>query len=90
MYLDSVKIKETHKFKVGNNQVIGTIQLTEHDNPLLIDATNREGIIENTAFDDLRYFVLECTNLISTQRYNETKDDKNIDSLPKLEKKKYI
>lgn len=88
LFLDSVKTKDTHNFKVGNNQVIGTIQLTEQDNPLLIDATNREGIIENTAFDDLRNFVLECTNLISTQRFNEIKDDKNIDSLPKLEKKK--
>ncbi|WP_214630370.1 sensor histidine kinase [Paenibacillus agaridevorans] len=88
LLLDNVKIKDTHGFRIGNNQVIGTILLTERDNPALIDATNREGIIENTAFEDLRYFVLECTNLISTQRYKDIQDDKNIDSLPKLEKKK--
>ncbi len=88
LLLDSVKIKDTHSYRVGNNQVIGTILLTEQDNPTLIDATNREGIIENTAFEDLRFFVLECTNLISVQRFKDIQDDKNIDSLPKLEKKK--
>lgn len=90
LFLDSVKIKDTHNYKIGNNQVIGTILLTEQSNPMLIDATNREGIIENSAFEDLRFFVLQCTNLISTQRYNDFLDDKKLDTLQKLQNKKNI
>lgn len=45
--LDQKKVKDTHGYLVGNNQVIGVVKIGDETNPLLIDATNREGIIEN-------------------------------------------
>jgi len=68
LYLDKEKVRDTHGYLVGNNQTIGRINISDNDNPLLIDATNREGIIENAAFDQLRKFVKECIGVISEVR----------------------
>lgn len=68
LFLDKEKVKDTHGYLVGNNQTIGRINISDKDNPLLIDATNREGIIENTAFDQLRTFIKDCIRLISEIR----------------------
>ncbi len=48
---------------LSNNQVIGFIDIGRDRNPELKDQTNREGLIHNQAFDDLRklvYFVLQA------------------------------
>lgn len=68
LLLDQKKVKDTHGYLVGNNQVIGVIKIGDETNPLLIDATNREGIIENEAYSQLVGFLTKCTNLISDVR----------------------
>lgn len=68
LFLDQAKVKDTHGYLVGNNQTIGRVNISDIENPGLVDATNREGIIENAAYVDLRDFVLECVNLISQIR----------------------
>ena len=68
LYLDKEKVRDTHGYLVGNNQTIGRVNISDRDNPLLVDATNREGIIENSAFDQLRAFAKECIGLISEVR----------------------
>lgn len=66
--LDKSKVSDTHGYRVGNNQTIGVIRISDESNPLLIDATNREGIIENEAYEQMRDFILECINVISNIR----------------------
>ena len=68
LYLDKEKVKDTHGYLVGNNQTIGRVNISDKDNPLLVDATNREGIIENTAFEQLRIFIKDCISMISEIR----------------------
>ncbi len=68
LLLDQKKVKDTHGYLVGNNQVIGVVKIGDETNPLLIDATNREGIIENEAYSQLVVFLTKCTNLISDVR----------------------
>lgn len=53
LLLDQKKVKDTHGYLVGNNQVIGVIKIGDETNPLLIDATNREGIIEKLPKDEM-------------------------------------
>ncbi len=43
--------------RIGNNQVIGLVQFDQSSNLLLRDKTNREGLIENEAFLDMRALV---------------------------------
>lgn len=81
--LDKSKVSDTHGYRVGNNQTIGVIKISDETNPLLIDATNREGIIENEAYEHLRKFVLTCIEVISTIRREEFEKSK-----PELEKEK--
>lgn len=68
LLLDQKKVKDTHGYLVGNNQVIGVVKIKDENNPLLVDATNREGIIENEAYNQLVSFLTRCTNLISEVR----------------------
>lgn len=71
LLLDQTKVKDPHGYLIGNNQVIGVVNITEENNPLLIDATNRERIIENEAFFDLQVFVRTCLNFIKDKRRDE-------------------
>lgn len=41
LLLDQKKVKDTHGYLVGNNQVIGVVKIGDETNPLLIDATNK-------------------------------------------------
>jgi len=66
--LDKSKVKDTHGYRVGNNQTVGVIKISDETNPFLIDATNREGIIENQAYEQLKDFILRCINIISEVR----------------------
>lgn len=88
LFLDQKKVKDTHGYLVGNNQVIGVVKIGDVTNPLLVDATNREGIIENEAYEELISFLTKCTNLISDVRRKaylaEQEDERKLEA----EKKK--
>lgn len=71
LLLDKIKISDPHGYRVGNNQVIGVVNINSDANPLLIDSTNREAIIENEAFAQLKQVVNKCINIIENHRYGE-------------------
>lgn len=75
--LDKSKVSDTHGYRVGNNQTIGVIKISDEQNPLLIDATNREGIIENEAYEHLKKFILACIEVISETRREEYEKSKS-------------
>lgn len=81
--LDKSKVSDTHGYRVGNNQTIGVIKISDEKNPLLIDATNREGIIENEAYEHLKEFILTCIEIITEIRLEEYEKSKS-----ELEKEK--
>jgi signal transduction histidine kinase len=76
LLLDRTKIRDPHSYRVGNNQVIGVVNINSDDNPLLVDATNREAIIENEAFGQLKQIVHKCINIIENHRYAEYLEEK--------------
>src|SRR5262245_64973633 len=48
--------------RFSNNQIVGFVEISRDGNPDLVDQTNREGLIHNRAYEDLRrllYFVLQ-------------------------------
>ena len=71
LLLDKIKISDPHGYRVGNNQVIGVVNINSDANPLLIDSTNREAIIENEAFAQLKQVVNKCINIIENHRYTQ-------------------
>jgi signal transduction histidine kinase len=54
--------------RISNNQIIGFIEITRQLNPELIDQTNREGMIANKAFADLRRLVLFVMQQLESAR----------------------
>lgn len=56
LLLDQERIQHPSE-SVGNNQVVGLVQFDQAQNLLLKEKTNREGLIENAAFQDLRALV---------------------------------
>ena len=63
------------------------IKISDEQNPLLIDATNREGLIENEAYEQLKEFILKSMYLISRIR-KKIADDELKQKLEKEEEKK--
>ena len=65
LLLDQERIQDPSG-KVGNNQIIGLIQVLQENNLQLRDTTNREGLIENDAFQDLRALTRAAIRLFTT------------------------
>jgi signal transduction histidine kinase len=53
---------------LSNNQVIGFIDISRNRNPDLMDQTNREGLMHNKAFEDLRRLVYFVLQLVEAER----------------------
>jgi hypothetical protein len=66
------------KWVVGENQVAAGVFVSNETNPELKDQTNREGLISNRAYNDLRAFVLKCIEYFETDRqdYERRKQSK--------------
>lgn len=55
--------------RLSNNQIVGFILISADSNPLLRDQSNREGLIEGQALDDLRTLVEAVLSEVETRRY---------------------
>lgn len=90
LLLDQTKVKDPHGYLIGNNQVIGIVNISEEDNPLLIDATNRERIIENESFFYVKDFIQFCINFITDIRRDEYLQKKQEEEIKKADFKKKL
>ena len=66
--LDMRRVQEPTQ-RLSNNQIVGYVLIGRDANPGLTDQTNREGLIEGPALDDLRHAVLELLQMIEAERY---------------------
>lgn len=55
--------------RLSNNQIVGAVYITADSNPDLRDQTNREGLVESEAFEDLRRTVVQILTRIEDKRY---------------------
>ncbi|GAA3674807.1 histidine kinase/DNA gyrase B/HSP90-like ATPase [Yimella lutea] len=62
--------------RVSNNQIIGFVFLSHSRNPLLQDQSNREGLIDNVAYDDLRTMVTTLTAELEALRVSLRRREK--------------
>lgn len=54
--------------RLSNNQIVGFVEITGDRNPELRDQTNREGLMQNEAFEDLRNLVHRVLNVLEVSR----------------------
>jgi hypothetical protein len=55
--------------RASNNQIVGFVLISADDNSQLQDQSNREGLIESKAFDDLQELVLKVLAELEAARY---------------------
>lgn len=55
--------------RLSNNQIVGFVTISADNNPDLRDQTNREGLIDSRAFEDLRLLVLSVLSELERARY---------------------
>lgn len=63
-------------WRVGPHQVVGAVQITRINNTELNDQTNREGIVESTAFNDMRKFVISVVEGFELRAHKAAKKEK--------------
>lgn len=57
--------------RLSNNQIVGYVSIGLDTNPYLKDQSNREGIVESQAFEDLKECIKTLLNEVEQRRYNE-------------------
>ena len=57
--------------RLSNNQIVGYISIGLETNPLLKDQSNREGIVESQAFEDIKDYIKLILNEVEQRRYSE-------------------
>lgn len=75
--LDNRRIQKTDA--IGNDTIIGMVEINQTENLKLTDKTNREGLIENLAYHQLEKLVLATIQTLENERDKDktrTKKDK--------------
>ena len=57
--------------RLSNNQIVGYISISLDRNPDLKDQSNREGIVEGQAFEDIKELIKLILNEVEDRRYRE-------------------
>lgn len=68
--LDLRRVNQPTK-RLSNNIVLGAIYLNRDESFDLVEKTNREGFVENAAYDVFRQSILHCMNIIETLRFSD-------------------
>lgn len=80
--LDNRRIQQTNA--IGNDTIIGMVEINQTENLKLTDKTNREGLIENLAYHQLEKLVLATIQTLENERDKDkprTKKDKPNETL---------
>ena len=59
---------DDERWRVTPYQMIGVVNITRNDNPLLVDTANREGLAANDAYNALVDLLLYCISVFETDR----------------------
>lgn len=57
--------------RLSNNQIVGYVSIGLETNPHLQDQSNREGLVESQAFEDLKEYIKCLLNEVEQRRYGE-------------------
>ncbi|MCG9730057.1 ATP-binding protein [Shewanella sp. Isolate13] len=73
-------------WRIGPSQIIGAVSISKTTNAILNDQANREGIVENEAYLQLRTFVLKVISTFEFLAHKNAQDNDDIDLAAELEK----
>jgi signal transduction histidine kinase len=73
-------------WRIAPNQIIGAVSISKNTNAILNDQANREGIVENEAYLQLRNFILKVISSFEVLATRDARSDENTDLAAELEK----
>ncbi|HHQ6548824.1 TPA: ATP-binding protein [Serratia fonticola] len=73
-------------FRIAPNQIIGAVSISKTTNAILNDQANREGIVENDAYLQLRTFILKIISSFESLATKDARSDENTDLAVELER----
>ncbi|MCK7075956.1 ATP-binding protein [Enterobacter roggenkampii] len=73
-------------FRIAPNQIIGAVSISKKNNAILNDQANREGIVENDAYLQLRNFILKVISSFEVLATKDAQSDENTDLAVELER----
>ncbi|MCE9685826.1 ATP-binding protein [Shewanella sp. AS16] len=73
-------------WRIGPSQVIGAVSISKSENAILNDQANREGIVENEAYLQLRTFVLKVIDTFEALAHQDAKGHEDLNLADELEK----
>ena len=62
--------------KISTREIIGIVEITKENNPLIIDATNRQDFVINQEYSDLKDFVYQQLNSFADVKKHEREERK--------------
>ncbi|MFZ6013017.1 MAG: ATP-binding protein, partial [Bacteroidota bacterium] len=68
--LDLRRVNQPTK-RISNNIILGAVYLKRTDSSDLIEKTNREGFVENSAYEAFRNSILHSLNIVETLRFSD-------------------
>lgn len=71
-------------WRVGPNQIIASVIISRTTNSILNDQANREGLVENEAYYQLRTFLLKVIESFEHLAHKDASNDKNIEPAEEL------
>jgi signal transduction histidine kinase len=73
-------------WRIGPSQIIGAVSISKTTNSILNDQANREGIVENEAYLQLRTFVLKVISTFESLAHKSAQDNDELDLADELER----
>jgi len=73
-------------WRIAPNQIIGAVSISKTANAILNDQANREGIVENEAYLQLRKFILKVISSFEVLATRDAQADEGTDLAGELEK----
>lgn len=69
--MDARRIGQSFELRLSRSQVIGALEISSKTNPQLIDKTDREGLIDNQAYEDFIGLVLGAISTCENERFED-------------------
>ncbi|HEJ0091580.1 TPA: ATP-binding protein [Morganella morganii] len=73
-------------WRIAPNQIIGAVSISKTTNAVLNDQANREGIVENEAYLQLRNFILKVISSFEVLATRDAQSDEDTDLAAELER----
>jgi signal transduction histidine kinase len=69
--MDARRVEQSFELRLSRNQVIAAVEISSKTNPQLIDKTDREGLIDNQAYQDFVGLVLGAISVCEQERFDD-------------------